>query len=250
MHKVLVFMVLITAVPVRAHDSLLLAFHHSPPFSNITEDGRSVGLDLELAKVLGKEIGFNVKAINCPFARCLVMMQKGQADLILDIIKNDTRQVYMDYVLPAYYTTKPSFTFYKRRGSRINVKNYAELQNFSIAYTRAGAYFERFDKDAELNKVPTLTTDKSIELLVAGRVDLVIGVESTFDVTLKSMSKENHVDKVEYKEVVPIDGFMAISKKSRYANRINEFSAAVIKLKNNGVIGGMVKKHGIESYHQ
>ena len=226
-------------------ESFVLAFHRSPPYSDIADDGRPFGMDVEITQAISEIIGMSLKTANCPLARCLQLMKDGDADLIMGLIKTQEREVYMAYVHPPYYTIAPAFAFYKRRGSPVSLDSYQGLKNYSIAVSRGGAYFTKFDRDSELNKVESLSVDNQLNLLVKDRVDLVIGVESTLDHTIGIMGLRNQVSKVAYRAYSPVSAFMAISKKSSLTKKLPQISSAITSLKNSGELGEILRKYNI-----
>ena len=227
-------------------ESFVLAFHRSPPYSDIADDGRPFGMDVEITQAISEKIGMNLKTANCPLARCLQLMKDGDADLIMGLIKTQEREAYMAYVHPPYYTIAPAFAFYKRKGSPVNLDSYQGLKKYSIAVSRGGAYFAKFDHDSELNKVESLSVDKQLNLLIKDRVDLVIGVESTLDFTIRSMGLEDQVSKTGLRAYSPISAYMAVSRKSALQKKLPELSQAILSLKQSGQLGAILGKYNIK----
>lgn len=226
-------------------ETMNLAFFRSPPYSEISEDGQPIGMEIEVAQTLGRELNLQINPVICPLARCLLMMKEGSADLILGLIKNADRQKYMSFIDPPYYKVSPAFAFYKLKDRDIRLATYKELQRYDIAVTRGAAYFERFDQDTSLSKIESISIDKLIELLLKERVDLVIGVESTLDTTLTAMGVETAIDKVEFHAESPIEGYMALSKRSKFVSRIDSFSDAIIRLRGSGELQKILAKYNV-----
>ena len=226
-------------------EPFVLAFHRSPPYSDIAEDGQPFGMDLEISTAVSQQAGIEIVTINCPLARCLQFMKDGEADLTLGLIKTDERESFMSYVHPPYYTIAPAFAFYKRKGSDVSLKDYSGLRHFTIAVTRGGVYFSKFDQDQSLRKVESLSIDKQLNLLTKDRVDLVIGVESTLDFTISSMGLEEKVSKTAFRAYSPISAYMAVSRKSGLQKKIPELSEAILSLKQTGQLGAILGKYNI-----
>ena len=246
MNRVLLSIWLLLSANLVSAETFVLAFHRSPPYSDISETGKPFGMDMEISGAISRQMGIQLKTLNCPLARCLQLMKEGQSDLILGLIKTDERQAFMAFVHPPYYTIEPAFAFYKKRDSDVSLDNYQGLQDYIIAVTRGGAYYERFDQDINLHKLEPLSVDNQLNLLLKNRVDLVIGVESTLDTTIGIMGLTDEVSKVAYRAYSPISAFMAVSRKSPLMGKLSEISAALLAIKKSGELGKILIKYNIE----
>ena len=90
-----------------------------------------------------------------------------------------------------------------------------------------------------------LSIEKQIELLLKGRVDLVIGVGKTFEHTLVQMGLQDKIDKVEFGYLRQISAYMALSRKSRFAAKSDEFTNTVKLLQKNGKLNEILVEYGI-----
>lgn len=228
-----------------AQDTLHYAFHPSAPYRFVTPDGVVSGMDMDILQRLEQELGVHIEPVQCPFSRCLLMMEEGNLDLISGILKSDERQRYMNYIEPPYYRLTSYYSFYKLKTSDIRVTLFDELKPYTVAYTRGALYFPRFDKEDRLRKVPTVTETAQIQMLLKGRVDLIIGIDSTLDLTLVAMGIDHLIEPVTYQEARQVSSYMALSRASRFNARTEDFSRAIRKLQSDGTLEAILQRYGM-----
>ncbi|MBT1064053.1 transporter substrate-binding domain-containing protein [Bowmanella sp. Y26] len=230
-----------------ARPAILVAYHHSPPYSVVHADGGASGMDLEILHLLAYELDMDIRTVNCPLSRCLLMMEQSQLDLIMGLIKTPERQSFLNFIEPPYYQLQSSYSFYKLADRNIQIAEYEQLRPYSIGLTRGAVYFPRFNEDNALRKVPIATEEMQVQLLLKGRIDLVISVDSTFEFMLTSVDGADQIRKVDYQEHLPVQSYMALSKASPFNARIEEFSTALEQLHKQGLLHQVLLKYGIES---
>ncbi|MDF2177955.1 transporter substrate-binding domain-containing protein [Aliiglaciecola sp. CAU 1673] len=223
-----------------------MAYFHSPPFSVVHENGSASGMDREILEAIAKQMDIQLEMVTCPFNRCLLLMADSELDLMMGLIKTEARAEFLNFVEPPYYSLRSSYSFYKLNSKPFTVSAYEDLYDHSIAHTRGGVYFPRFNQDHKLRKVPLMTETQQLQLLLRGRVDLVISVDETFDFVLRSMGVDDQLEKVAYQEFYPVSSYMSLSKKSEFNKRINDFGAAIQTLRINGKLPEILAKYGIE----
>lgn len=230
-----------------ARPAILVAYHHSPPYSVVHADGGASGMDLEILQLVAAQMDIEIRTVNCPLSRCLLMMEQSQLDLMMGLLKTSERQTFLNYIEPPYYQLRSSYSFYTRADRNIRVEHYDDLKNYSIGLTRGAVYFPRFNQDQTLRKVPLATEEMQIQLLLKGRVDLVISVDSTFEYMLVSLGGADQIRKVAYQEWLPVRSYMVLSKESPFNEKMPEFYQALRKLQADGSLQAILSRYGIES---
>ncbi|KZN43521.1 hypothetical protein N474_08095 [Pseudoalteromonas luteoviolacea CPMOR-2] len=212
---ILSFLVLIYSAQSQAVEKVVhVAVDHAPPYSRLSDDSRSQGLILDILRYaqLTSEKKYKINAVPCPFSRCVRLLSKGKVDVMGGLIKTPERQKIMSFVEPPYMVLSSSFVFYGTESSGIEVNSYEDLQGKRIAVMRGGAFFPRFDKDQSLNKVAVPSERVAVDLVLKGRVDLVIAVEDTADVAMGVLEQPTHkLKKMTYRHTQEIYGYMAMS---------------------------------------
>src|SRR5688572_20199621 len=65
-------------------DRLVVAMPHWPPLK-IVDNGKFGGIEVLIFKEIAKRTGIDFVYLECPWVRCLKMMESGEADLITSI---------------------------------------------------------------------------------------------------------------------------------------------------------------------
>ena len=199
-----------------ADHTLHIAVDHAPPYSYTDQQGESQGLVLDIVTKLleSSNHDFKIKPVPCPFSRCVRMLSQGQVDIMGGLIKTKHREKTMAFVNPPYMVLSSSFVFYANKNSDIEVDNFAQLHGKRIAVMRGGAYFKEFDDDKTLNKVLVNSEHIAFDLLLKRRVDLVLSVEDTAEVAMKTLQQPfQKLKKVDYRYTNNIYGHLAFSKR-------------------------------------
>lgn len=72
--------------------------HNAPPYIYLDGNGHLTGFTIELAEAIGKEAGFNVKAVPLPFASVLAAMENKEIDIIGQMYGSTERAKIYDFV--------------------------------------------------------------------------------------------------------------------------------------------------------
>ncbi len=99
-----------------------------PPFriADETSDCEYSGIDVDLLKDIAERLNVTFTIRRLPWARCLVFMETGQADLITGLAYTPEREQYIHYSEMPYYQVSPAFFVPKGKGHLI--KRYADHQ--------------------------------------------------------------------------------------------------------------------------
>ncbi|ESP91262.1 MULTISPECIES: substrate-binding periplasmic protein [Pseudoalteromonas] len=214
-----------------------VAVDHAPPYSRLSENNHSQGLILDILKYaqLTSDKKYKIKAVPCPFSRCVRLLSKGKVDVMGGLIRTPEREKIMSFVEPPYMVLSSSFVFYGQQNSDIEVERYEDLQGKRIAVMRGGAFFPRFDKDNSLNKIAVPSERVAVDLVLKGRVDLVIAVEDTADIAMDALDQPIHrLKKMQYRHTQAIYGYMAMSESfanSRLGDHISKQMHSMAKNK-------------------
>ena len=215
--------------------TIQIATYIEPPFADIV-DGKYVGRNIRIAKLLAKSYQKQVNFIYCPMARCLLMLKTGQADMIISILETPERSEYLDFIKPAIVEQIHPINFYTQKNSRVTINNYDDLNRLIIGSIRGSRYFERFDLDNKLEKVQFNDRKQMIQMLLKGRIDAFIAREESILPLVDEQTYDEKFSKQTYQFSEPVYGYIAISKKSPFAKESQLISAQITKLLKNGDI--------------
>ena len=149
------------------------------PFRMDSPSGQLIGLDIDLLNELGRRTGLTFDIRVMPWARALDSIRQGQVDLMTGLAYTAEREVYVDYLLPAYHVCAPRFYGAPQLAER--VREYADLKGLRIGYVLQSAYFQPFDDDSGLDKIGVNGESQLLQMLQLGRIDLLVGTDCQVD---------------------------------------------------------------------
>lgn len=148
--------------------SLVACIDDHPPYQILEPKPHGVHINAlkKLATLLARDITF----INAPnFARCVKMLEMGHVDVIAGLNKTKERDAYAFYA--PYKVEEPLVVITK---VDTNIKNYHSLYNQLIGVPRGTLYFDKFDNDLAITKVPVKDVEAGIKMLKKERLEAVI----------------------------------------------------------------------------
>jgi polar amino acid transport system substrate-binding protein len=181
------------------------------PPAKIVENGRFGGVDVLMLEELAQRAGIVVEYTECPWRRCLVMLEAGDVDLISSITKSPERERYLQFIEPPYRNGYDIF-FYTRGA---DLTRYEDLQGLAIGLIRGGAYFERLDQDRGLAKVAVTREDQLIEMLSRGRLEVIVGVGWNLDYLIQRRELSKIIRKTSLVVPTVAPTYVAISRNLR-----------------------------------
>lgn len=105
-----------------------------------------------------------------------------------------------------------------------------------VGYVAQSRYFEPFDSDTKLQKYAVPTERQLLELLLAGRVDVVVGTDCQVDYELAEAGLLERVVVAPYRPDTHTRLYLGFSRKSRFVPRIALFDDAMRDLLEKGAL--------------
>ncbi|WP_163349243.1 transporter substrate-binding domain-containing protein [Desulfovibrio sp. JC010] len=218
---------------------MIVPTDHYPPWRLAENDTDISGIHIELTDHLLKQLGLKAEYVLRPWSRCLLMLERGTADIMAGLLKTKERSEYLIYLDPPY-SNKDIKAFYVRHGNSGTIKSYSDLVGMKIGTTLGNSYFPKFDNDTQLQKDPAQNEETCFKKLLYNRIDTVIISEDTGDYLVNKHGYQGRIEKAEYKYSLPLSVYFAVSKKSPLADRIPELEAAMKKMVESGEVRKMV----------
>ena len=216
-------------------DELVVALSNIPPWS-ITKEGSCEGINIEVLKIFSSKLGIQFKYVICPWKRCLAMMENGEADLMGTLLKSPDREIYMHYIEPPYWE-KSRKVFFLQKGKTHLLKKHADLHDLTIGALRGAKYFPAFDNDPKIVKYEVAKPIQMLRMLEKGRIDAFIGAQLPMEYRLlKYPEFEGKFEKATYMHETKSSVYMAISKKSKFADRMPCFNKVMKQLVLDGEV--------------
>lgn len=221
--------------------AIIVAMHIEPPFSDMV-DGEFVGENIDIANALADKIGRKVKFVYCPVARCFSLVQAGHADMIIAVRKTAIREQFMSYLSPPIKIQKLPLRFYIRADHMLVLNNYDDLHLFKVGVLRGASYFDKFDHDTNIAKIPLTNHQQLINMLLKGRIDTFLEREESITPLVDKHVYATKIKLAKFSYDKSVGSYIAISKKSALNKDLNQLSTALASLAASGYIAELIKK--------
>lgn len=129
------------------------------------------GIYIDILRRVAAEAGLQPEFTELPFARAFRVMEAGGADVMLGPNRSAEREAYLHYLEPPL-PREPKVFLQTRLAPPI--LSYDDLAGRRLAVLRGASYFDRFDADAALDRVPVDDYTSALRLALVGRADAVV----------------------------------------------------------------------------
>ncbi len=196
------------------------------PF-NYNENGEIKGFSVDVLDYIEANSAYDFEFIILPWPRAIYLVEQGEIDLILTLFKTPKREQLYHFIEPSYSNEVNQLFTLMNTQLEFNGK-LRQLTPYSIGTIREYSYGEAFDRANYLNKLPALTEEVLVKLLLAKRVDIIIGNPLAFNQILSKKSMKSKVKVIKpYVEITPV--YMALTKKRDDAQEIKRMFKQVIE---------------------
>ena len=146
-----------------------------PPLNATTRDGKIIGFDADIARLIARNMGVKVRFETMPFAKLLPALEAGKVDMILSSMTMTlTRNLKVAFVGPYYISGKGILT----KGHTIAALQDPEGLNrpeFKIAALQNSTSQKFVEMSAPKAKlVTTESYDNAVEMLFQDKIDAMI----------------------------------------------------------------------------
>lgn len=218
------------------NETLYYAAPHFPPWDINPDENQSSGINADVIQEIANHLGLNFQAVPCPWKRCLSFLKEGRLDMAGTVGRKPEREAYLHFIEPTYAKI-PDRVFYLPINSNAKLRHYDDLYQFnSIGVERGAKISPEFDQDTALLKDEVTRLDQLIKMFSMGRLDVVAGNEMVMDYMIKASGLDGKFRKAPFRFRSEGGEYLAISKKSPHARRLDEISLIVRKMKEGGQI--------------
>lgn len=199
------------------------------PFSFKEDNGELKGIDINIAKLLAKELGVEVKFEVLPFDQLIPAVKNGKVDIVFSGVTITTKR-NTEVAFPGVYYKSGKSILTKNKQLYKGEVEYVNAENITLAVTKATTS-EGFVKDkypkAKLILVKNIT--EAVKLLSEDKIDGIVADFETCELIAFSY-KESYLyfknlstsTKKEFlSPVVAADDYLFINLISNYIERIN-----------------------------
>lgn len=228
---------------VGADEPLIVVTEEWPPYriaDSASPTGFS-GIDVELLEAVADRLGLALVVERHPFARALEMMRTGEADVMTGLARSQSRSAFIAFVPTAYAAVRP--VFYTLRGRGATVRSYDDLSSLTVGYLRDFVYFEPFDSDRSLRMVGVASERQLLEMLVLGRLDVIVGTEPNMSWDVRRFGFADVVEPAAYAPAVTTPLHIGLSRRSAAVALLERFDEAVRALVESGEMARILDRY-------
>lgn len=223
-----------------AQTRVLMVTDTWPPFrmeeASLVEE--QDGIDFQVIKRVGDELGLEIEIQYHPWARALELMRAGQADLMTGVAYSLERDEYLSYVPTPYAAVRP--VFYTRAGMAASIRTYADLAGKTIGQSASSVYFEPYDSDDSLDKLSLQYEEQVLRMLALGRVDVAVGTEPNIGWDTLRLGLSGLVEPAIFRPEASTELFIVVSERSPLVARTGEIDAIIRRMLDGGEIDSIL----------
>ncbi len=245
MKTILILMVSLWCSSALAQTSIKTANAQWPPWRIERADGSLYGLEIDLLESLSAQLNLTLETKNCGWKRCLKHMQLGESDVITGLYRTAERERYMYFVEPPY-RTQQHHCFYLNKNHQVKLADYQDLYALKVGIQSNVVYFSPFDEDKGLTKHNAIDDQALFRLLRGGRVDTVLMSCAEGDAFLQHEGLFQYFEHAEYVHSTKRPVYLAVSKLSPLAERLDELSSVLKAFIEDGELDALFTKYQIQ----
>jgi polar amino acid transport system substrate-binding protein len=201
----------------------------------IDSNGDFSGVYYDLANLLfSKEDKINHSIY--PYARIVYELKSGNTDLTI-MFKYKELENYVTYIAPLPPLQNVVVGIRGRNATSVD-----DLEGRSIAYLRGAHFSNEIENNSSITLYRTKTFKRSVEMLIAGRVDAVIGPFEALLMAAKSLGKNKDF----FGEVLVVSErtpWLQVSNQSKYKFDIIELEKEFTNIIKNNKLEYLKKKY-------
>ena len=177
---------------------------------NYEENGEIKGFTIDVLNYFEKHSKYDFEFIILPWPRALHLVAQGEVDLILTLFKSPKREQTYHFIEPSYgYEVNQLFTL---ADSKLEFTGQLQqLTPYRIGTKREFSYGKTFDQANYLTKLPALTEEVLLKLLLAKRIDVAISNPFIFQQMMSEQDVRAQVKAIEpFVDITPV--YIALTK--------------------------------------
>ncbi len=223
-----------------------------PPYEYL-EDGEAKGIAVEIIREAVERTG--VKQVNFeffPWKRAIKFTKSGRSDILFNAGKNNERQQWGEYVKSPLIMQK--YVLFKKKLAEIRINpNFNNVGSQSIVIRQGylygtGPFRQALDNNKFAFIIKSKSTKQSVELLLGGRIDLLVGDYLPVMHYIQQQGLSDKINVVQARQqnmvVLTWPTYILFSKKTVSSQYVDEVNAAMIQMIADGFIDHIYAKYG------
>lgn len=202
-----------------------------PPFSYHDQSGRLTGYDVEVAREVGKKLGFTVRFEETPWDAMLAGLKGGRFDLVANQVSltSEARRATFDRTVAYSYSGAVGVA--KKDNDKI--KSIDDIKGLKAAQTLSSNYGEKAVQ-AGAKIVPVDGLAQALLLIEQGRADVTLNSS----LAILDYFKKNPNSKLEIKWYAPKNEWLGAGLTANKGNKeaLDKLNAAIDQLREDGTL--------------
>ena len=211
-----------------------------PPYSiGSPEAGMEGGVAVEIARELYRRMGIDARMAVYPFRRCLKMVEVGQADGLLLVMKNTEERPYLVYSDPVIEAEETFFYLPERLGD-FSWDSPLDLKGRLIGVVDGYVYSKKFEdavRTGDLKTESATDAASNFRKLAVGRIDLYLEDRLVGRFSVQTNPQWKDRISATDKSISSYPLYFGISKLSPLAQMLPDINRVLSDMKSDGTIG-------------
>ena len=229
---------------------LIFAFSELAPWKVKEGPNRSEygGVHPAILRELARRVGRRLEIVDCPYKRCLRLMETGQADIMIGVIQTPEREAYIKFLNAPHRSHSSDRVFYVRAGEASRIKKYADLDGLTIGVANGSAQFKQFDEDTRLHKETALDNVINFQKLLLHRVDTVVIAEDQAAALVSEMHLQSQIEPARLHIPDHATRSIGVSRKSKAMALLPALEKAMRDMRSDGTLTALFDQYYFKRY--
>lgn len=213
-----------------------------------SENGKTHGFEMEIFDAVAGRMGIRATYAGYPWRRCLRLLETGEADALVSMMKTPGRDRYTDY--PAEHISLSRAVFFTKADSPIRYDgNLEALKGLNIGLINGFSYGEALDRADFLKKNYAMNTKALIKKLLAGRNQVAAENRTVVSGHIRKMGI---ADRIRFLDpaITTEKLYVGFSTKNALRNLVGPFSEALSAFKQSESYRTILHKYGVAASQQ
>jgi polar amino acid transport system substrate-binding protein len=225
-------------------EPLTLVTLEQPPIQlRVGDQVKGIAIDLVQEVFARMDQPFDIHLL--PFPRALNMVQKGQADGILTIVKNQEREAYLTFTSEALLDQEAVLIV--RKNDPVEYQgDFNVLNDYTFGVISQATYGKKYE-EAVTNGVITNFEyvheyQQSIKMLISGRIDVMIGPRLTLLYGLQQLGYRDKV-RILYPPIEIVPTYIAFTGTNYSPEFLQRFDETLAEMKRDGTYRRIIERY-------
>ena len=207
------------------------------------EGDTAKGFEIDIFRAVMNRMGVKAELQQFPFKRCMKMLEDGNAQALISILKTKQRERFT--VFPEEHISISRTLFFTKTGSDIQYGgSLKSLQRYTIGVIAGFSYGKAFDNASYLKKEEVVDAERLINMVIGGRYDLGVENQAVVRGTARKLGVERSIRFLS-PPVHTRKLFVGFSRASGLQKFASQFSAALAQFKTTDEYKAILQRYGI-----